>query len=387
MKKEYPSVILLGSTGSIGIQTLELAEATGIKITALGAGKNWKLAEEQARRFHPAVCAMADEDAADELKVRLADTDIKVIAGKESISALAYLEGDTVLNAVSGSAGLAPTLAAIDAGKPLALANKESLVMAGETVMRRAREKGVRVSPVDSEHSAIMQTLRAGKKSEIKRLILTASGGPFFGMTKKQLREKRLGDALAHPTWSMGKGITVDSATLMNKGFEVIEASHLFGVPGENISVVIHRESIIHSMTEYIDNSVIAQLSVPDMRLCIAHALTCPTRKMGVTPQLDLTEIGKLTFYKPDTDAFPLLSLAFRTLKAGGALPAVLHAANEATVNAFLDGKIIRFTDIQETVMKVTDDLWYFSGEKGLDAVLKADTEARRRVADLIKKG
>ena len=232
-----------------------------------------------------------------------------------------------------------------------------------------------------------MQTLRAGKKSEIKRLILTASGGPFFGMTKKQLREKRLGDALAHPTWSMGKGITVDSATLMNKGFEVIEASHLFGVPGENISVVIHRESIIHSMTEYIDNSVIAQLSVPDMRLCIAHALTCPTRKTGVTPQLDLTEIGKLTFYKPDTDAFPLLSLAFRTLKAGGALPAVLHAANEATVNAFLDGKIIRFTDIQETVMKVTDDLWYFSGEKGLDAVLKADTEARRRVADLIKKG
>lgn len=387
MKKEYPSVILLGSTGSIGRQTLELAEAADIKITALGAGSNFRLAEEQARRFRPAVCAMADENAAAELKVRLADTDIKVLSGAESISVLAYLEGDTVLNAVSGSAGLAPTLAAIDAGKPLALANKESLVMAGGIVMRRAKEKGVRISPVDSEHSAIMQTLRAGKKSEIKRLILTASGGPFFGMTKEQISEKRLCDALAHPTWSMGKGITVDSATLMNKGFEVIEASHLFGIPGEKISVVVHRESIIHSMTEYIDNSVIAQLSVPDMRLCIAHALTCPARKKGVTPQLNLTEIGKLTFYKPDCEVFPLLPLAFDALAKGGALPAALHAANEATVNAFLDGVIIRFTDIQETVIRVTEDLSYFSEEQGLDAVFAADAEARHRVSELINKG
>ena len=185
----------------------------------------------------------------------------------------------------------------------------------------------------------------------------------------------------------MGKGITVDSATLMNKGFEVIEASHLFGIPGEKISVVVHRESIIHSMTEYIDNSVIAQLSVPDMRLCIAHALTCPARKKGVTPQLDLTEIGKLTFYKPDCEVFPLLPLAFDALAKGGALPAALHAANEATVNAFLDGVIIRFTDIQETVIRVTEDLSYFSEEQGLDAVFAADAEARHRVSELINKG
>lgn len=387
MKKEYPSVILLGSTGSIGRQTLELAEATGMKITALGAGRNLKLVEEQARRFRPVACAMADEAAAAELKIRLADTDINVLSGAEGVSALAFLDGDTVLNAVSGSAGLAPTLATIEAGKPLALANKESLVMAGGIVMSLAKEKSVRVAPVDSEHSAIMQTMRSGKKSEIKQLILTASGGPFFGMTKEQLKEKKLSDALAHPTWSMGKGITVDSATLMNKGFEVIEASHLFGIPGSKISVVVHRESIIHSMTEYIDNSVIAQLSVPDMRLCIAHALTCPSRKAGVTPQLDLTEIGRLTFYKPDTEVFPLLPLAYRALEAGGALPAALHAANEAAVNAFIDGKIVRFTDIQETVIRVTDELSCFSGETGLDAVFAADSEARRRVADLIKRG
>ncbi len=387
MSIRYPSLILLGSTGSIGRQTLDLAAEKNIRITALGAGRNWRLAEEQVRQFRPEVCAMSDDTAARELRVRLADTDVRVLSGQESIAELAYGDGEAVLNAVSGSAGLAPTLAAIDAGKLLALANKESLVMAGRTVMDRAKAKGTRITPVDSEHSAIMQTLRAGDRSEVKRLILTASGGPFFGMSADELKKKKLPDALAHPTWNMGKGITVDSATLMNKGFEVIEASYLFDIPCDRISVVIHRESIIHSMTEYIDSSVIAQLSVPDMRLCINHALTCPARSEGVTPSLDLTKVGRLTFFEPDGEAFPLLPLAYRAMRAGGALPAALHSANEATVGAFLDGRLEYFTDVQRIVMHVTEELTYFAGETGLDAVYAADAEARRLVEEYITEG
>ena len=256
--------------------------------------------------------------------------------------------------------------------------------MAGDIVMSRAKEKGITLRPVDSEHSAIWQCLRGSSHGELKRLILTASGGPFFGMKRAELETKGLNDALAHPTWNMGRAITVDSATLMNKGFEVIEASKLFEVDADRIEVLIHRESIIHSMTEYIDNSMIAQLSPPDMRLCINYALTYPRRESGVTPSLDLASMGRLTFAAPDHETFTLLPLAFKALREGGALPAVLHAANEETVGAFLDGRITKFTDIQDTVCRVVDELSEYRTKAELSDVFEADAAARQRVLELI---
>ena len=384
MKNEYPSLTLLGSTGSIGIQALKLAKDKNIKIDSVCAHKSVKTVEDQVRSFDVKLCAMTDESAARDLRERLSDTDTEVLSGEDGMLELIERANGTVLNAVIGSAGLRPTLKTIECGKELALANKESLVMAGEIVMSQAKEKGITVRPVDSEHSAIWQCLRAGEHSEIGRLILTASGGPFYGMKREDLENKTVEDALAHPTWNMGKAITVDSATLMNKGFEVIEAAHLFGIDADRIDVLVHRESIIHSMVEYIDNSVIAQLSVPDMCMCINYALTYPRRESGVTPKLDLATMGKLTFGAPDTETFTLLAYAFKALRQGGALPTVLHAANEVAVNAFLDGKIKKFTDIQDTVCKVTDELSYYSGKNKLSDVFDADAAARERVLALI---
>ncbi len=384
MNFEYPQLTLLGSTGSIGRQATELASAKGIRINGFAANRSVAAVEEQARRFAPSFCVMSDPKAAADLKARLADTSVKVLAGEEGMTELIGSTTGTVLNAVIGSAGLKPTLETLNAGRELALANKESLVMAGEIVMSRAKESGVTVRPVDSEHSAIWQCLRAGESRELKKLILTASGGPFYGMKRAEIEKKGLDDALAHPTWSMGRAITVDSATLMNKGFEVIEAAHLFGVDADHIEVLVHRESIIHSMVEYIDNSVIAQLSPPDMRLCINYALTYPRRESGVTPSLDLASMGRLTFGAPDIETFTLIGLAFKVLREGGALPAVLHAANEEAVGAFLDGRITRFTDIQDTVGRVVDELSGYAKKSTLSDIFEADRASRQRVLELI---
>ena len=348
----YPSISILGSTGSVGQQAVEVAIQKGIRVNCISAYQNVDLVEYQARSLCVSACAMADRDAAKELKRRLFGTNIDVYAGIHGICEMAtqkYGGREVVLNAIIGASGLRPTLAVLGAGKKLALANKESLVCAGEFVMNLAEGKKAQILPVDSEHCAIFQSLRAGKKEEIKRLLLTASGGPFYGLTREQLTDVTPERALAHPTWNMGAKITIDSATLMNKGFEIIEAAHLFGVAPEQIEVLIHRESIMHSAVEYIDNSIIAQMSVPDMRHCVQYALTHPCRAEAVIEPLDLTKLGSLTFAKPDTDTFVLLELAKEAIKRGGAYPAILNAANEVAVAAFLN-KQLSFTGIFDVV-------------------------------------
>ncbi len=382
MKK---TIAVLGATGSVGKQALDVAEKRGFRVDMMSADKSVGCAERLARQFEPRFFAMASEEAARDLKARLADTSVRVLFGKEGIlEGIAASESEVAVNAIIGSAGLEPSLAIIDAGRRLALANKESLVIAGELVMKRAAERGVEILPVDSEHSAIFQSLLAGRRSEIKRLILTASGGPFFGKTKKELEGVTLSDALAHPTWKMGKKITVDSATLMNKGFEVIEAAHLFGVPAENISVVVHRESILHSAVEYIDNTVIAELSVPDMRSCIQYAIDYPERRAAAIPELDLFSVARLGFARPDTEAFPLLSLAARAHRKGGVMPAVLNAADEVAVAAFLAGKL-SFLGISELVAATFDAFPEPRGGVTLEGLLAADREARSIADSLIE--
>ncbi len=290
------TIAVLGASGSVGIQALDVAEKRGYKVDMISANVNVSAAEDAVRRFGIRLVAMGSESAASDLRVRLADTDARVFAGESGIcEAIAQSDAECFVNSILGQAGLMPTLAVIDSRRRLALANKESLVIAGDIVMERARANGVQILPVDSEHCAIHQSLRSGTHSEIKRLLLTASGGPFFGKTKEELAGVTLADTLAHPTWKMGKKITVDSATLMNKGFEVIEASHLFSVPAERIKVVVHRESILHSAVEYIDNSVIAELSVPDMRMCVQYAVDYPDRCISPSGELDLATLGKMT--------------------------------------------------------------------------------------------
>lgn len=375
---------LLGSTGSIGEQAVDVARKQGIPIRSLCAGTNYKRVEAQAREFHPQFCAMHDENAAKQLRFALADTDIQVLSGAEGIcEMIARSNAGVSLNAIIGEAGLLPTLAIIDADKKLALANKESLVVAGDIVMSRAAEKGTHITPVDSEHCAIHQCLRAGKSEQVKRLWITASGGPFFGKTKDQLRGVTAADALAHPTWSMGAKITIDSATLMNKGFELIEASHLFGIEMDRIRAIVHRESIIHSMVEYIDNSIIAQMSVPDMRYCIQYGVVGGDRVSAVIDELDLTMLSGLTFFNPDRETFPLLQCAIECKTMGGAMPAVLNAANEAAVESFLAGKI-EFLQIGESVMETVSALMRHRNDKTLDAILAADREARSYTCEWI---
>ena len=380
------NIAVLGSTGSVGEQALDVANKFGMTVSAISANRNVKRVEEQARKFKVSSVAMADSEAAEELKIKLADTNAKIYVGEAGIcEMIAAQKRDCVVNSIIGEAGLLPTLSVIESGSRLALANKESLVVAGEIVMDAARKKQVEILPVDSEHCAIYQCLKSGKQSEIKRILLTASGGPFFGKKSCELKDIKVDEALAHPTWKMGAKITIDSATLMNKGFEVIEAAHLFGVTADKIKVVVHRESIIHSMVEYIDNSVIAQLSAPDMRLCAQYAITYPDRCDAVIDELDLIKASKLTFAEPDTETFTLLPYAIDCIGKGGALPAVLNAANEVAVAEFLKGNI-GFYAITETVCEVVDLMQPAKDVHTLEGIIECDREARRAAYKLLKK-
>ena len=344
-------ISVLGSTGSIGRQSLDVIAACGMQVAALTANRDAARMEEQARAFSPALVAMMDPAAARELRVRLADTDIRVAVGAVGLLEAASIpQADTVITAVMGIVGLEPTLAAIHAGKRIALANKETLVCAGELVMDEAQRHGAQIVPVDSEHSAIFQCLQGcADRGEVKRLILTASGGPFFGWKKEQLAQVTVEQALRHPNWSMGAKITVDSATLMNKGLEFIEAMRLYRLPPEKISIVIHRESIVHSLVEYCDNAILAQLGTADMRLPIQYALTWPERTAGPATPLDLLSCPSLTFASPDYEAFPCLSLALSAARTGGTATAILNGANEAAVARFLNREI-SFGQIAELV-------------------------------------
>lgn len=387
----YPDLIVLGSTGSVGEQALDVARAHGIRVRGVTAHRSVAAVEAQIREFHPDFAVLTDETAAADLTIRISDTDTKVLAGFAGITEMLHTVktenplGVTVENSILGEAGLLPTLETLRAGHKLALANKESLVVGGEIVMSLAREKGTTILPVDSEHCAIFQCLRAGRQEEIKKILLTASGGPFYGYTKDQLRSVTKAMTLNHPTWKMGAKITVDSATLMNKGFEMIEAVHLFGVTPQQVEVIVHRESMIHSMVEYIDHSIIAQMSVPDMRHCVQYALTHPRRlpAEGTLREADLFALGKLTFGRPDTEVFPLLPLAGDCIAAGGALPCVLNAANEVIVAAFLE-ESIRFCDIPDLVTRTVEDLRYVSAWHTYDQLMEADALARETAARLL---
>ncbi len=344
-------ITVLGSTGSIGEQALDVARLHGYKINALTAAQNVDKIERQAREFKPSLCAMADEEAAKELKIRLADTDIKVLSGVDGVCECAAMDMDTiVLNSLVGMAGLQPTLSAIEQGCKIALANKETLVAGGKLVMNRAKEKNVDIMPVDSEHSAIFQAMQGmNNKKELKRIILTASGGPFFGKTKDELKDVTLEQALKHPNWSMGAKITVDSASMMNKGLELIEAVWLFDVEPNNVDIVVHRQSIVHSLIEYVDNSVIAQLGVPDMRIPIQYALTYPERFVSPVKQLRLEEWKNLTFEEPDYEAFECINICRSAIEQGGLCTAAVNSANEKANELFRAGKI-GFLDIARLV-------------------------------------
>ena len=373
-------ISLLGSTGSIGRQSLEVIQACGMKVGALTANSNVVRMEEQARQFQPELAVMMDEQAAADLKVRLADTPVRVAGGLEGLLEAAELpKADTVITAVVGMVGLRPTMAAIREGKRIALANKETLVCAGQLVTEEARDYGAKILPVDSEHSALFQSLQGCKdRGEVKRLILTCSGGPFFGKTRKELEWMTREDALQHPNWSMGAKITVDSATLMNKGLEFIEAMHLYQMPPEKISIVVHRESIIHSLVEYCDNAMIAQMGTPDMRLPIQYALTWPERVVGPATPLDLCNCGPLTFAQPDTETFQCLALALEAAKTGGTAGAILNGANEAAVALFLEGKI-GFLDIADRVRGAMEQVKVIA-DPSMTQVLEADAAAREAV-------
>ncbi|MCI9169399.1 MAG: 1-deoxy-D-xylulose-5-phosphate reductoisomerase [Lawsonibacter sp.] len=373
-------VAVLGSTGSIGRQSLDVIAACGMEAAALAANSSVKRMEEQARQFKPSIAALADEKAAADLRARLADTSVRVLGGLEGVlEAATFSSADTVIAALVGMAGLRPTLASIREGKRVCLANKETLVCAGPLVLEEAQDYGARLYPVDSEHSAIFQCLESNRdRGEVKRLILTCSGGPFYGRKREELVDITVEDALRHPNWSMGAKITVDSATLMNKGLEVIEAMHLYHMPVEKISVVIHRESIIHSLVEYCDNAMLAQLGAPDMRLPIQYALTYPGRVSGPSTPLDLWNCGPLTFGAPDLEAFPCLALALEAAKTGGTAGAILNGANEGAVAQFLAGKI-GFLDIPAKVEKALSQIKAVQNPAMQD-ILDADRAAREIV-------
>lgn len=373
---------VLGSTGSIGTQTLDVCRKLGFNVVALAAGSNIELLEMQAREFKPKIVAVYDENAAKRLSIALSDMDITVLSGEKGVLEAASIDCDTVLNAITGIAGLRPTIAAIEAKNNVALANKETLVAGGKRVMDYAAENGVKILPVDSEHSAIFQCLQAkGDYSRIKKLILTASGGPFFGKKAEELVNVTPADALNHPTWNMGKKVTIDSATMANKGLEVIEAAHLFGVSQDNIDVVIHRESIVHSLVEFNDNSVLAQLGVPDMRTPIQYALTVPDRCESAVPSLDLAKICTLHFYPQDNEAFPSTNIARYALSLGKTATAAFNAADEIAVAAFLEGKI-GFTDIPKIIEKTVE--MPLPGGTSFEEVFETDKEARKFAASLI---
>ena len=376
-------IAVLGSTGSIGTQTLDVCRRLGYEIVALAAGSNAELLEKQAREFSPKLVAAADENAARRLSIALSGTGITVLGGERAVLEAAAAECDIVLNAVTGIAGLRPTIAAVEAGNDIALANKETLVAGGRRVMDYAAEHGVKILPVDSEHSAIFQCLQAkGDYASIKKLILTASGGPFFGKTAAELENMRPEDALRHPTWSMGKKVTIDSASMANKGLEIIEAAHLFDVEQNNIDVVIHRESIVHSLVQFTDNSVLAQLGVPDMRTPIQYALTWPERESEAAAELDLANVGTLHFYRQDEKTFPSTGLARYALDKGGTATAAFNAADEIAVAAFLDGKI-KFTDIPKIIEKTIEK--EFAKGNSFEEVFYTDSEARKFASALVR--
>lgn len=378
------TLVILGSTGSIGTQTLDVVRKHGFAIKALAAHSNAALLAEQANEFKPEYVCIFRPELEETLRAALC-YEPKVLTGMEGLTALARLDGaDIVVNSVVGMVGLEPTLAAIEHGTDVALANKETLVAGGELVMKAARERGVNVYPIDSEHSAVFQCLQGNKHSQVKKMILTASGGPFFGFTKEQLKDVTVEQALNHPNWSMGHKITIDSATLMNKGLEFIEAMHLFALRPDQIEIVVHRQSIVHSAVEYNDHSIIAQMGVPDMKIPIQYALLYPERLDCPTKPLSLTDIGTLTFAKPDIETFDCLRACMKAIELGGSIPAAVNGANEEAVAAFLDRKI-GFTDIGDIVMKTCEET-----ERReitcLDDVLKADAAARKLAREMIEK-
>ncbi len=377
-------IALLGSTGSIGTQSLDVCRMHGYRVVCLTANRRVDLMEAQIREFRPDLVSMMDPVAADDLRTRVADTGTKVLSGMDGlIECATYSGADTVLNAVVGMVGLQPTLAAIQAKKTLALANKETLVAGGHLVTNNAKAYGVDILPVDSEHSAIFQCLQGSpEKGAVKKLILTASGGPFFGKTLAELENVTAADALKHPNWDMGAKITIDSATMMNKGLEFIEAKWLFDMPIDAIDIVVHRESVVHSAIAYQDNSVIAQLGVPDMRIPIQYALTYPQRLPSPVQELSLVDYGKLTFYAPDYDTFRCINVCKDAITAGGLRPAAANGANEESVRLFLNGKI-KFTDIavlNRAAMEACPQVADYT----LDDVLQADRAARDYVIEAV---
>lgn len=369
-------IAILGSTGSIGTQSLDVARKHGYEVCSLVAGSNIKLLEEQIREFKPKTAAVMDEAAGKALKTAVSDTDTVVTFGREAVVELAAEnDADTVINAIVGIAGLEPTLAAANAKKDIALANKETLVTGGELVKKAIKENGVKLLPVDSEHSAIFQCLQGAPEGSLKSILLTASGGPFFGKTRDELKNVTVAEALKHPNWSMGAKITIDSASLMNKGLEVIEAVHLFDVDVDDITVVVHRQSIIHSAVELKDGAVIAQLGTPDMRLPIQYALTYPERSDCQAERLDLFKVGSMTFEKPDTDTFRCLPACIKAIREGGLKPAAVNGANEMAVKLFLEGKIgfLQIGEIVEAALERQPKVSEFT----LCDILEADKAAR----------
>ena len=379
------SIVILGSTGSIGTNTLDIIERfpDEFRVVGLTAGNNDEMLADQIRRFRPQAVAMSTEAAALRLKRRCSGLPVEIVSGQEGLAAVASLpDAELVVSAIVGGAGLVPTLAAIRSKKHIALANKEPMVMAGQLMQEEARRAGVRIFPVDSEHSAIFQSLEGHRIKDVRRLILTASGGALWNVPKEALHDVTPERALQHPNWKMGAKITIDSATLMNKGLEVVEARWLFDIPESRIDVLIHRESIIHSLVEYEDRSMISQLGLPDMRTPISYAMRYPDRLPLDLPTLDLTEIGTLTFCKPDHDRFPCLRLGYDSLRIGGTLPAAMNAANEIAVDAFLNGGI-RFTDISD-IIQSTMQAHTAQPVRSVEAALDADRWAREKAESLV---
>lgn len=385
MKDFNGSIAILGSTGSVGKQSVEIAEFHGINVDLLTASSSVAEMEHQARLLNPKVCVLTDEKAANELKCKLCDTNIKVYGGElSSISAIEESSANVAINAVSGFAGLSPAIACAKTGKRIAMSNKEAIVTAYKFLKKEIDKNNAELVPVDSEHSAIFQCLQGRHGNEIKRIILTSSGGPFKNKTRSELKNIAATDALSHPTWKMGAKITIDSASLMNKGFEVIEAVRLFDVTPDQVNVVVHPQSIMHSAVEFVDNSIIAQLGAPDMRTCIQYAITYPKRVNSLASPLDFASLSQLSFSAPNTNAFPLLELAFYAAQVDGVIPAVLNASDEIAVKYFLDGKI-GFTDIFDVVEKTVKGYNNIVNPT-LDDIINADNEARIYTIEHINK-
>ena len=379
------SLAILGSTGSVGKQSLEVAKQLGAKVDLIVASSSVKTVELQAREFNPKTCVLTDEKAAKDLKERLADTNITVLSGTNAmLDAIKASSADVAVNAISGFAGLAPAIAAAEAGKRIAMSNKEAIVTAYKFLKAEIQKNNAEIIPVDSEHSAIFQCLQSSHDNKIKRIILTSSGGPFRGKSRGELKSITAKEALSHPTWKMGAKITVDSASLMNKGFEVIEAVRLFDVTPDEVKVVVHPQSIMHSAVEYNDNSVIAQMGAPDMRTCIQYAITYPKREISLASQLDFAKLSSLTFEEPDMETFSLLKLAFYAINEDGVIPAVLNASDEIAVDAFLKDSI-SFTSLFEIVENVVTSFKNIKNPT-LEDIIMSDKEARVRTAECISK-